>query len=48
MRPGEPQPGDVDRTWADLTRVRAELGYAPKTGLMDGLAAQWSAVKTTA
>ncbi len=47
VRPGEPQPGDVDRTWADLTRVRAELGYAPKTGLMDGLAAQWAAVKPT-
>jgi UDP-glucuronate 4-epimerase len=30
-------PGDVRRTWADLTRARAELGYEPKTKLEDGL-----------
>ncbi|MBW1811721.1 MAG: GDP-mannose 4,6-dehydratase [Deltaproteobacteria bacterium] len=36
-------PGDVRRTWADLTRARAELGYEPKTKLEDGLAkfVQW-------
>lgn len=35
-------PGDVDRTWADLTRSRAELGYNPKTSFEEGLAAQWA------
>ncbi|HED53490.1 MAG TPA: NAD-dependent epimerase/dehydratase family protein [Phycisphaerales bacterium] len=36
------QPGDVERTWADLTRARAELGYAPKTSIRQGLEQQWS------
>ena len=31
------QPGDVERTFADLTRARAELGYEPKIVLRDGL-----------
>ena len=31
------QPGDVERTWADLTRARADLGYAPSVTLADGL-----------
>jgi UDP-glucuronate 4-epimerase len=35
------QPGDVDKTWADLTRSRAELGYAPRTAFEDGLRRQW-------
>jgi UDP-glucuronate 4-epimerase len=37
------QPGDVERTYADLTRSRAELGYDPQTSLRDGLAkfAEW-------
>lgn len=38
---GPEQPGDVRRTWADLTRSRAELDYAPKTPLERGLAAQY-------
>ena len=38
-----PQPGDVDRTWADLTRSRAELGYAPATSLRAGIERQWAA-----
>lgn len=37
------QPGDVERTWADLTRSERELGYRPTTGLDAGLRAQWSA-----
>ena len=37
------QPGDVDRTWADLTRSRAELGYAPSTPIREGIEAQWRA-----
>jgi UDP-glucuronate 4-epimerase len=38
------QPGDVDRTWADLTRSRAELGYQPSTPFEDGLSRQWTAL----
>ncbi|HEX8339386.1 MAG TPA: SDR family NAD(P)-dependent oxidoreductase [Tepidisphaeraceae bacterium] len=34
-KPG--QPGDVERTYADLTRSTTELGYAPKVGLAEGL-----------
>jgi len=37
-----PQPGDVNRTWADLTRSGAELDYAPRTRFADGLAGQWA------
>ncbi len=42
------QPGDVDRTWADLSRARDELGYAPSTPFAEGLQAQWDAAKRTA
>jgi UDP-glucuronate 4-epimerase len=31
------QPGDVERTFADLTRSRAELGYEPRVSLDEGL-----------
>ena len=31
------QPGDVERTWADIGRARAELGYAPEVVLAEGL-----------
>ena len=31
------QPGDVDCTFADIERARADLGYEPKTGLKAGL-----------
>lgn len=31
------QPGDVPLTWADVSRAREELGYAPQTGLEEGL-----------
>ena len=41
VRHGPEQPGDVRRTWADLTRSRRELGYAPATGLSDGLEAHY-------
>ncbi len=33
--------GDVERTHADLTRSRAELGYEPRTTLREGLERQW-------
>jgi UDP-glucuronate 4-epimerase len=39
------QPGDVDRTWSDLTRSRAELGYAPTTSLEAGMRAQWGSAQ---
>lgn len=32
-----PQPGDVERTWADVSRARAELGWAPRIALDPGL-----------
>jgi UDP-glucuronate 4-epimerase len=36
------QPGDVNRTYADLTRSGAELGYAPTTPLAEGVKEQWA------
>ena len=37
------QPGDVERTYADLTRSKAELGYQPRTSMTEGLKkfAEW-------
>jgi UDP-glucuronate 4-epimerase len=32
------QKGDVERTWADISRARAVLGYAPKVSLAEGIA----------
>ncbi len=32
------QKGDVERTWADISKARAELGYDPKTSLAEGIA----------
>jgi UDP-glucuronate 4-epimerase len=32
-----PQPGDVRRTFADIGRARAELGYAPTVRMEDGI-----------
>lgn len=37
-----PQPGDVQDTWADTTAARALLGFAPRVGLAEGLAAEWA------
>jgi len=37
--------GDVERTWADLSRSRAELGYAPRMSFAEGLARQWAWVR---
>lgn len=31
------QPGDVERTWADVSALRAAIGFAPQTLLEDGL-----------
>lgn len=33
-----PQPGDVERTWADVSRARALLGYEPRTPFREGIA----------
>jgi len=33
-----PQPGDVERTYADVTKAVNELGYNPSTDISDGLA----------
>ncbi len=38
------QPGDVERTWADLARSTRELGYLPATPFVEGLEAQWRAM----
>ncbi len=37
------QKGDVEKTWADISKARRELGYQPKTSLAEGLAhfAHW-------
>lgn len=36
-----PQAGDVERTWADLSRSGAALGYQPQVPLEEGIARQW-------
>ncbi|MDY7109474.1 MAG: GDP-mannose 4,6-dehydratase [Planctomycetota bacterium] len=36
------QPGDVERTYADLTRSRDELGFHPQTPFAEGLEKQWA------
>lgn len=33
-----PQPGDVERTFADVSRAGARLGWAPRVGLEEGIA----------
>jgi UDP-glucuronate 4-epimerase len=32
------EPGDVERTYADITKAERELGYKPKTTIEEGLA----------
>jgi len=34
-----PQPGDVERTWADITRARELLGYDPQWAFREGVRA---------
>src|SRR2546426_1221785 len=34
---GEPRPGDVRDSRADITRASAKLGFTPRTSLRDGL-----------
>lgn len=40
VRHGPRAAGDVRSTWADSRRAARELGYTPRTGLEDGIAAQ--------
>ena len=35
------QPGDVDRTWCDTSRIEDELDYRPKVAFPDGVGRQW-------
>ena len=42
LRTGPPAAGDVRRTSADVTRIGADLGWAPRVRLEDGLREQWS------
>ena len=47
---GPPVPGDVRSTWADLSRAREELGYAPRVALGDGVReqARWAVAARSA
>jgi UDP-glucuronate 4-epimerase len=47
IREHEPVPGDQRRTNADTTRIRSELGWAPKVSFEDGLRAQWEWASAT-
>lgn len=40
------QPGDVERTFADLSRSATELDYHPATGFQEGVARQWAWMRT--
>ncbi len=40
------QAGDVERTFADLTRSTADLGYLPRTTLAEGIRKQWEWMKS--
>jgi nucleoside-diphosphate-sugar epimerase len=42
LRQVDPARGDVARTRADVSRIAAELGWAPVTPIEDGLAAMWA------
>jgi UDP-glucuronate 4-epimerase len=44
-RYGPVAPGDVHSTWADSARAAHALGYRPRVGLEEGIAAQaeWAA-----
>jgi UDP-glucuronate 4-epimerase len=36
------QPGDVERTFADVSRSHDELGYSPKVSFTEGIARHWA------
>jgi UDP-glucose 4-epimerase len=31
------RPGEPDCTWADISKIRAQLGWAPRVGFADGV-----------
>jgi UDP-glucuronate 4-epimerase len=37
VRERPPQPGDVERTWADIRRARGDLDWTPRVGIDEGL-----------
>ena len=47
---GPPVPGDVRSTWADLSRARWELGYAPRVSVEEGVREQvrWALAERSA
>lgn len=36
------QPGDVERTYANISRAKADLGYDPRTSFSEGVARHWT------
>ncbi|MEQ9455642.1 MAG: GDP-mannose 4,6-dehydratase [Phycisphaeraceae bacterium] len=40
------QPGDVERTFADVSKSKAKLGYEPTTSLVEGVRRQWEGMHT--
>jgi len=38
------RPGEPDCTWADITKIRAELGWEPRISLSEGVAAMLSQI----
>ncbi|MDD8027465.1 MAG: NAD-dependent epimerase/dehydratase family protein [Acidobacteriota bacterium] len=46
LRRAEAQKGDAPHTFADISKAGRELGFAPRTGLADGLAAEWDYIRT--
>jgi nucleoside-diphosphate-sugar epimerase len=45
VRRGERESGDVQDTGADISRARAQLGFAPSTSVEEGLAAEFEWVR---
>ena len=43
----EPRAGEVERSWADITKARQTLGYEPRVMLDDGLARPVEAMLAT-
>jgi UDP-glucuronate 4-epimerase len=40
------QPGDVDRTWCDTSRIEKELDYKPAVSFEEGVARQWAWIQS--
>jgi UDP-glucuronate 4-epimerase len=47
IKPMPMQPGDVERTWADVSRSRTELNFLPRTSFEQGLGQQWEWMRTS-